>query len=483
MYDDQNNTYRYSRGDESLPRDDYHPQTNTYNEVPRHEEPAHSNDQAQSAYQNPVYSYDPEKPVKTKKNRAGLKVVALILVCALVGGGCGFGGALLARRMSYGSTTIYESDRTVAEVVVQKVDGKTMMTPAEVYASTVNSVVSINCSAISTNIFGQRVESASSGSGFVITADGYVVTNYHVVKGASSISVTMYNGDTYKAVLVGGDSDYDLAVLKVEGTDLPVVMLGDSTKVNVGDTVLAIGNPLGELTFSQSQGSVSSANRAINVDGTPFNMIQVDASINPGNSGGPLMNLYGEVIGIVSAKYSSYADTVVEGVGFAIPISDVQAIISDIMENGQVTGKSYLAITAGTMTAEMAQQYQIDLTEGVFVYSVVKGGAAANAGLRLGDVITKVDDKDIKSMDDLSAAKKAYKAGDTATVTYYRDGAYHTTQLTFDEQPVTSESEQQQSGQSGQQGGSQNPYGDQYGGQYGSGYDIYDLYEYFFGRN
>ena len=253
----------------------------------------------------------------------------------------------------------------------------------------------------------------------------------------------------------------------------------------MGDTVLAIGNPLGELTFSQTQGGVSSANRAINVDDTPFNMIQVDASINPGNSGGPLMNLYGEVIGIVSAKYSSYADTVVEGVGFAIPISDVQAVITDIMENGQVTGKPYLGITAGTMTKEMGTQYQIDLTEGVFVYAVEKGGAAAKAGLRLGDVITKVDDKEIRSMDDLSAAKKAYKAGDTATITYYRDGEYHTAELTFDEQPVISNVQEDNQNQ---QGGSQNPYGDQYGGQYpfgqyGNGFDMFDLYEYFFGRN
>ena len=333
MYNDENHTYRYSRGDESLPRDDYHPQSG--------ETPSYS-------YQAPRYNYDPAQQGKPpKKSRTGLKITALILACALVGGACGFGGALLARRVGYGKTTIHESNRTAAEVQVQKVDGKTLMDPSEVYAATVNSVVSINTS-VTTNIFGQRVERASSGSGFIITADGYIATNYHVVEGASSISVTMYNGDTYQAALVGGDPDYDLAVLKVEGKDLPTVTLGDSTKVNVGDTVLAIGNPLGELTFSQSRGSVSSANRAINVDGTPFNMIQVDASINPGNSGGPLMNLYGEVIGIVSAKYSSYADTVVEGVGFAIPISDVQAIITDIMENGQVTGKPYLAVSAGT---------------------------------------------------------------------------------------------------------------------------------------
>ena len=288
MYNDENNTYRYSRGDERLPRDDYQPQPAQEPAYTQQSQPQYSYQQPD--YEPPRYSYDPEQSVKPKKkSRAGLKITALILACALVGGACGFGGALLARRVGYGKTTIQESNRTASEVEIQKVDGKTLMDPAEVYASTVNSVVSINSSAVSTNIFGQRVESASSGSGFIVTADGYIVTNYHVVKGASSIAVDMYNGDTYKAALVGGDPDYDLAVLKIEGKDLPTVTLGDSTKVNVGDTVLAIGNPLGELTFSQSRGSVSSANRAINVDGTPFNMIQVDASINPGNSGGPLM--------------------------------------------------------------------------------------------------------------------------------------------------------------------------------------------------
>ena len=198
--------------------------------------------------------------------------------------------------------------------------------------------------------------------------------------------------------------------------------LGNSTDVNVGDNVMAIGNPLGELTFSMSSGIVSCVNRAINVEGTPFNMIQVDASINPGNSGGPLMNLYGEVVGIVSAKYSSYADTTVEGLGFAIPINDVQSIISDIMENGSVTDKAYMAITAGTMTQQMAAQYKINATEGVFVYSVEDGGAGDKAGLKLGDVITKLNDTQITSMEDLSAAKKNFKAGDTVTLTVLRDG-------------------------------------------------------------
>ena len=418
-----------------------------------------------------------DTPVQPKKHHGGVgRVVALILSCAVISAACGFGGAILAQNGSRtGKTTVQQSNRTAATVSVKKVDGQTLMTPSEVYASTVNSVVSINCSAVSTNIFGQQTESASSGSGFIYTADGYIVTNQHVVANASSINVTLYNGDTYPATLVGSDSDYDVAVLKIDAKDLPAVTLGSSTDVNVGDTVMAIGNPLGELTFSMSQGIVSCVNRAINVEGTPFNMIQVDASINPGNSGGPLMNLYGEVVGIVSAKYSSYANTTVEGLGFAIPINDVQSIIKDIIENGSVGNKAYMAITAGTMTQQMAAQYKINATEGVFVYSVEDGGAGDKAGLKLGDVITKLNDTQITSMEDLSAAKKGFKAGDTVTLTVLRDGKEITTQLTFDAQPQTTD-DTADSSQSGD-----NSYNNGNNGYSGNGYS--DLYDYFFGRH
>ena len=412
-----------------------------------------------------------ETPVLSKKpsfwQKTGVKVTALLLSCAVIGGAAGYGGAALSKS---GKTTIQQSNRTAQEVTVKKVTGHTLMSSAEVYASAVNSVVSINCSAVSTNIFGQRVESASSGSGFVITQDGYIVTNHHVISGASSVTVTMYDGTEYPATVVGSDSDYDVAVLKVNATGLQPVTLGSSKDVNVGDTVLAIGNPLGELTFSMSSGIVSCCDRAINVDGTPFNMIQVDASINPGNSGGPLLNLYGEVVGIVSAKYSSYSDTSVEGLGFAIPIGDVQAIITDIMENGQSSSKPSLGITAGSMTKQMAAQYQIDMEQGVFVYSVNKGGAGEKAGLKMGDVITKIDSTDITSMEDLTAAKKGHKAGDTVTVTYFRDGQTLTTQLTFD--AAAEETKQEDQSTQGWQNG-QN-------GQNGSDYD--SLYDYFFGR-
>ena len=446
--------YRYTNRDQ-LPHDDYAPDPNRV----------------------PV-----QPPVQPKKqgffHRAAVKVTALILACAVAGGLAGWGGAAIAGSGSNsGKTTIQQSDRQPVTVQVKKVDGQTKMDPATVYASVVNSAVSINCSATSTNIFGQQTQTASSGSGFIITEDGYVVTNYHVVSGASSVQVTLYNGDTYDATVIGGDSDYDVAVLKINASGLQPVTLGESADVNVGDTVLAIGNPLGELTFSMSQGIVSSCDRAINVDGTPFNMIQVDCSINPGNSGGPLVNLYGEVVGIVSAKYSSYSSTTVEGLGFAIPISDVRSIITDIMENGAVTDKAYMAITAGTMNEQMAAQFNIDVTEGVFVYSVVEGGAGEKAGLRLGDVITKMGDKTLTSRQDLSAAMKGYRAGDTVTLTVYRGGQYIEVELTFDAQPQNTGSEEdntQSSGNNGGNGGS---------GQMPGNWDNWqDFYNYFVGN-
>lgn len=445
--------YRYTNRDQ-LPHDDYAPGPD------RAPAPA------------------PESPKKQGFfHRTAVKVTALILACAVAGGLAGWGGAAIAGS-STSRTAIQQSSRQPVSVQVKNVDGQTKMEPAEVYASVVNSAVSINCSATSTNIFGQQTQTASSGSGFIITEDGYVVTNYHVVSGASSVEVTLYNGDTYDATVIGGDSDYDVAVLKINASGLQPVTLGESADVNVGDTVLAIGNPLGELTFSMSQGIVSSCDRAINVDGTPFNMIQVDCSINPGNSGGPLVNLYGEVVGIVSAKYSTYSSTTVEGLGFAIPISDVRSIITDIMENGAVTDKAYMAITAGTMNEQMAAQFNIDVTEGVFVYSVVEGGAGDKAGLRLGDVITKMGDKTLTSRQDLSAAMKGYRAGDTVTLTVYRGGQYIEVELTFDTQPQTTGSDD--SSQSSDNSYGYGNGGNSYGGQMPDNWQ--EFYNYFFGN-
>ena len=413
-YEDENNLYHYSyrKGDKVENVRDV-----DYTEVP-----------------NTAATADPWEEKKPKKNRLGLKIAALALACALIGGAAGAGITHHATTSAHGSTQIEVSDRQVAEVRQVKVDGKQQLTMPEVYAANVNSVVSINVST-TTNVFGRTTESAASGSGFFITKDGYILTNYHVIEGASTVKVTAYDGTTYDAAVIGGDEDYDIAVIKVEGTNFQPVVIGKSGSVQIGETVAAVGNPLGELTFSMSQGIVSCVNRAINVDGTPFNMIQVDCSINPGNSGGPLVNTYGEVVGIVSAKYSSYSSTTVEGIGFAIPINDVIAMIEDIMTNGYVTNKPFIGITPGTMTQQMAQQYRYSVSEGVFVYSVEPGSAAEKAGLQMGDVILKIDDKEIKDTSDLTAAKKGYSAGDTATFTVYRGGETVQLELTFDVTP------------------------------------------------
>ena len=365
--------------------------------------------------------------------------VAGVLVCVLaLGGAFGLGYAAKNIFRSSEETDIYLSNRQPVEVNSVAVDGKTLMSYAELYKANVNSCVSINVSA-TTNVFGQQAQvMASSGSGFIITKDGYIVTNYHVIDGGDTVQVTLYDGTTYDATIIGGDKDYDIAVLKVEPeSDLTPVVIGDSDALEVGDDIAAIGNPLGELTFSMSEGIVSTTNRLINVDGTPFNMIQITAAVNSGNSGGPLFNMYGEVVGIVSAKLSSSSssEASVEGLGFAIPINDVVSMIEDIMANGYVSNKPYLAITGGTFQPDMMPGSAV--SEGVYVYSVEEGGAAAKAGLQAGDIITKIGDQTISSLEDITALKKSYTVGDTVTVEYYRNNEKQTTELTFDKMPET----------------------------------------------
>ena len=458
MYEDENNLYHHSyrKGDEQNPNTPI--DTKNYAEDP----------------------WDKSAPSAPKK-KGGMtaKLVALALVCALLGGVAGAGVSRAALAAKAGSTTVQVSDRQVGEVKTMKVDGKTQMSMAEVYASNVNSVVSINVSS-TTNYFGQQVETAASGTGFFITQDGYILTNYHVVKGASTVKVTLYSGETYDAAVIGGDEDYDIAVIKIDVTGASAVVLGDSGALNIGESVAAIGNPLGELTFSMTEGIVSCVNRAVNIDGTPFNMIQIDCSINPGNSGGPLFNSYGEVVGIVSAKYSSYSNTTVEGIGFAIPINDVIAMVEDIMTDGYVTDKPYIGITPQNMTAQMAQQYRYSVSEGVFVCSVDPGSAAQKAGLQMGDVITKLGDTAISDMNDLNAAKKAYRAGDTVTLTIYRAGETKEVELTFDAVPQTTEADQS-SGTDNSYGNGNYYYGN--GNDGSGGYSPWDFFNNFFGYN
>ena len=307
------------------------------------------------------YSYHPDysepiptlQPVKPKKKGRALKIIAGILAVVMLAGlSFGAGWQVKDRLSGGGETTLYVSPRELPEVKTVNVDGKSKLTYSEIYKANVDSSVSINVTTVSTayNYFGRQVEVPSSGSGFIISEDGYIVTNHHVVDGATKVEVTLNNGTPYSAEVIGSDADYDIAVIKVDpGEDkLQPVVLGTSSSLVVGDEVLAIGNPLGELTFSMSEGIVSCVNRTISLDNTPFNMIQITAAVNSGNSGGPLFNIYGEVVGIVSAKYSSSSSSSnasVEGLGFAIPIDDVLSMIEDIIENGQVTSRAYMGVS------------------------------------------------------------------------------------------------------------------------------------------
>ena len=448
------------------------------------------NDNERNNYE-PNYSYRPNydeplpipeapqsTPPKKSNHRMAKRIVAGVLCGALLIGGSFSAGWFIKDRLlnQKDETSIMVSQRELPEVTQVNVNGTDKLTYTEIYNANVDSCVSINASSTSYNFFMQPVETASSGSGFIITEDGYIVTNYHVISGSNSVSVTLDDGTTYDAKVVGGDEEYDIAVLKVDpgDTKLQPVVLGTSGSLQVGDEVVAIGNPLGELTFSMSEGIVSCVNREINVDGTPFNMIQITAAINEGNSGGPLFNIYGEVVGIVSAKYStSSSGNAVEGLGFAIPMDDVLTMIKDIMENGQVTTRPYLGISAW-----YDSQPQVSgVSAGVYVESVEAGGPAEKAGLQAGDVITMIGSSIISNRDDISSLSKTYKAGDTVTITYVRNGQVATTELTFGSTTdATTTSEQTTTQPDSSEGNGNYPFGgnmedffEQYFGSSGSG--------------
>ena len=301
------------------------------------------------------------KPMSPKQKGA-IKIVALCLVCALLGG---LAQPIYSSLSGGNETTIYTGDRTPTQVDTASVDTSKELTTAEIYAKYVNSCVGITVDIVSTNVFGQTVTGAAAGSGFVITEDGYILTNYHVIDGANSIKVTFDNGKEYTATYVGGEEKNDIAVIKVDATGLTPVVIGKSSDMLVGEQVTTIGNPLGELTFSESTGIISALDRSITMsDGRQMNMIQTDCAINSGNSGGPLFNSHGEVIGIVSAKYSSGSNSSsasVEGLGFAIPMDDVANMVSDLVKNGYVTGKPIMGISVA------------DVDESVTSYGVPQG--------------------------------------------------------------------------------------------------------------
>lgn len=426
-------------------------------------------------YMDPVpVTPGPEAPQNQKKPGKGFskKIVALVLACAIVGGGAGVGGAALYQNMSRGGTVVYEGERPKIQTVVNNNNGEPM-TPEQLYAANLASCVGITVNT-TVNIFGQTTTSAATGSGFVLTQDGYIVTNYHVIEDATkdssvTIEVSFSDGSKYTAKLVGGEQDNDIAVLKIDATGLQPVTLGDSSQLVVGESVYAIGNPLGELTYTLTDGIVSALDRLIttssqdangNTVSTTLNVLQTNCAINPGNSGGPLFDSYGNVVGVVSAKMTESSSGVsAEGLGFAIPINDVKDIINDLIEHGYVTGKPYMGVQVQSVP-DYVQNYGV--SAGAYVVSVAEGSCAEKAGLQQGDIIIAIDDTAIDTSSALTAALSSnYKAGDTATLTIIRNNEKMTLSITFDEKNEqteaanqSQESNQQQQQQQQQSGGS-----------------------------
>jgi serine protease Do len=428
-------------------------------------------------------SGDQDQPKQKPEKKGNAKrVAALVLACAVVGCASGMGGAALYANLndSGPSTVIFESNRPKVQTVTQNSDGQTL-TPEQLYAANLGSCVGITVSTTSVNIFGQTSTSAASGSGFVLTEDGYIVTNYHVIEDAAensgvTVEVSFANGDKYPATLVGGEQDNDVAVLKIDATGLTPVTLGDSSDLVVGEGVYVIGNPLGELTYSLSDGIVSALDRLITTSSTnakgqtesvTLNVLQTNCAINPGNSGGPLFDSYGNVVGIVSAKYTQSSSGVsAEGLGFALPINDVKDILSDLIEHGYVTGKPYLGIQVTTVSSD-AQRYGIPA--GASVEYVADGSCAQKAGLQVGDIIVAIDDTAIDSPSALTAALSSnYKAGDTATLTVIRQQQEQKLTVTFDEKNSDTEANNQQ--QTTQSQSSESQTGGNYQGNQGSYY-------------
>lgn len=411
--------------------------------------------------QNP-YSWEddrPDTPPKREKKGWGAgKVIAIALVCSLLGGAAGSAATLLLDlnldkeqqqvqpQENPGTSNTLEGVRENSILDVTKIDTGKVMSAAEVYAVNVNSTVGITTS-ITTNYWGYQTTSAAAGSGFIFSDDGYILTNFHVVEDSSSISVAMYDGKTYDAKLVGYDEGNDVAVLKIDAKDLVPVVLGNSDNINVGDSVVAIGNPLGELTFSLTSGAISAKDRDITMsNGSTMRLMQTDCAINSGNSGGALFNMYGEVIGITNAKYSSSSasEASIDNIGFAIPINKARSIAQSIIEKGYVS-KPYIGVSATTVSAE-TQSY--GLPQGAAVKEVASDGPAAAAGLKVNDIITHIGGKAITGSGDMVTIVGESQPGDVLKFTVYRKGSTLELNVTVGEKIQSNQQQQQQNTQS-----------------------------------
>ena len=371
------------------------------------------------------------------------KSIAIIIsACILLSFVCGFGGAFAAnalddymdkkaaaRELSEADDiSIGDNNRFQAAVNLAEATGSNL-TISEIVALNENAVVEIRTEMIATDSWMMQYVTEGAGSGVIVSKEGYIATNNHVIDGARKIAVRLKNGTEYEATLVGRDSETDIAVLKIDADGLTSAVFGDSDRLVVGELAVAIGNPLGKLGGTATAGIISAKDRQITIDGKDMTLLQTDASINPGNSGGGLFNQNGELIGIVVAK-STGSD--VEGLGFTIPINTAEPVIEEIIDHGYVKGRPDVGMTFRDFTSITDAFFYGVRNLGIYVDEVY-GEEAIEAGFRENDMICYVDDEEIRSANDLTEAFKGCKPGDVREIVILRDGRQMTLNLVIGE--------------------------------------------------
>lgn len=434
QYSSQNTSTGYSNNYQN-------PNTNAYDNYQSNGYTA-QNQQSQNVYNSQPYGTAPNhsvnaKPPKAKKpkkqrkpiSRGGIAIalaVTMVFSCGL-----GFGGGYFANKVNTstsGSLNITKTSNSGTTTTASSTSKAN--STSEIVKKTADSVVEISTESVVMGSFAQQYVQQGAGSGVIISQDGYILTNNHVINGANSVKVRLRDGTEYDATIIGSDSDNDIALLKVSATGLSPATFGDSNSLAVGDYVVAIGNPLGELGGTVTDGIISALARKVTIEDTQMTLLQTNAQVNPGNSGGGLFNANGELVGIVNAKQSA---TEVEGIAFAIPINNVLDILSDLKEYGYVTGKVDLGIDFTDITSdETAFYYGVNQT-GCYVLSVDSGSNAEKAGVTRGDLVTKVNDTDVSSSSDITTALEKAEVGDTVTFTVSRRGTSKTISFVLEE--------------------------------------------------
>lgn len=395
--------------------------------------------------EQPQYSApeQPEKPRRKKKKFNGGKLarsaVALVLAAAMgfaggfVGAKYGGGSKVVIQQVERPASSDSSTDSTGNSISATSGTGLSTAQVAEMVSPSVVVITTEQVVYSQWSWYGQSQVESGAGSGVIISSDGYILTCAHVVSGASNITVSIGDKD-YPATLVGEDTTSDIAVVKVDASGLTPATVGNSDNLKVGESVMAVGNPLGELGGTVTSGIVSALNRSVSIQGSSsvntMSLIQMDASVSPGNSGGGLFNMNGELVGIVNAKSS---DSDAEGLGFAIPVNDAVKVAQELLENGYVTGRPYLGISYYAVTdAQTAAQLGVN-AYGVYIVEVVKGGPADKAGLQAGDRIVSVDGSEVATQSDLGTLMQDHKAGDTIEITVARGGQMQTVNVTLGE--------------------------------------------------